>query len=69
MNIEMGAEDNVKKKILSLPEIMEAHRIYGIYDLIVKIKADDIQDLKDIITEKIRKIGKVRSTSTIFVID
>jgi DNA-binding Lrp family transcriptional regulator len=40
---------------------------YGVYDIIAKVEAADMQRLKDIITNKIRGIDTVRTTLTMIV--
>ena len=47
--------------------VEEAEMVYGIYDIIVKVKAGSIESLKKIITQKIRKIKKVTTTTTMIV--
>jgi len=42
--------------------------VYGVYDIILKIIADNTEELRSIITHKIRKIDKVQSTLTMMVI-
>jgi DNA-binding Lrp family transcriptional regulator len=47
----------------------EVQGVYGVYDIIVKITADNMDLLRNIITNKIRKIDKVYSTLTMMVIE
>ena len=48
------------KNIEAIPEIQEAHIIYGAYDIIAKLETETMQDLKEIISWKIRGQDKVR---------
>ncbi len=41
--------------------------VYGVYDFIVKIKADSRDKLKEIVTSQVRRLKKVRSTTTMIV--
>ncbi|UCD73187.1 MAG: Lrp/AsnC ligand binding domain-containing protein [Candidatus Bathyarchaeota archaeon] len=41
---------------------------YGVYDIIAKVKAEDMNKLKETITWRIRRLDKVRSTLTMIVI-
>ena len=68
INAEMGAEANVLKAASSIPEVKEAHLVYGVYDIITMVEAATMQELKDAISWKIRRIEKVRSTITMIVI-
>jgi DNA-binding Lrp family transcriptional regulator len=64
---EVGAEEEVRKKLLEEPEILEAEVVFGVYDIVVKIKADSIEQIRKIVTWKIRRIDKVTSTQTLIV--
>ncbi len=69
INTELGAEDEVKKKLMDQPEVVEAHIVYGVYDLIVKLKAETMEKIKNAVTWKIRRMDKVRSTLTMIVME
>jgi len=43
--------------------------VYGVYDLIAKIEAEDTDSLKKIVTENLRVLEKVRSTMTMICVD
>ena len=47
----------------------EVQGVYGVYDIVLKISADNADELRSIITNKIRKISKVQSTLTMMVIE
>jgi DNA-binding Lrp family transcriptional regulator len=65
MNSEVGLEENVLKKLNSIKEVKEAHTTYGVYDIIARVETNTMQELKDIISWKIRRLEKVRSTLTL----
>ncbi|RLG58352.1 Lrp/AsnC family transcriptional regulator [Candidatus Geothermarchaeota archaeon] len=67
INTELGAEDEIKKKLLEIPEVEEAHAVYGVYDIIAKVRAENLEKIKEVITWKIRRMDKVRSTLTMIV--
>jgi len=51
-----------------IDEVKEAHMVYGVYDIIARISTETMQELKDIISWKIRRLDKVRSTLTMIVV-
>ena len=61
---DIGCEQEICNKLISIPEVKEAYTLRGVYDLIVGIEADDSENLKEIIQRKIRRLDKVRSTIT-----
>ncbi|HEX9913493.1 MAG TPA: Lrp/AsnC ligand binding domain-containing protein [Candidatus Bathyarchaeia archaeon] len=68
INAEIGAESEVLKGLKEIPEVKEAHMVYGVYDIIARIQTETMQELKDIISWKIRRLDKVRSTLTMIVV-
>jgi DNA-binding Lrp family transcriptional regulator len=68
INAEIGSEGEVLKDLKAIPEVQEAHMVYGVYDIIARIETETMQDLKDTISWKIRRLDKVRSTLTMIVV-
>ena len=69
INVESGSEDEVLKELKKTEGVEEAYFSYGVYDLITRIKADTMENLKDIVTRKIRTLNKVRSTLTLIMME
>jgi DNA-binding Lrp family transcriptional regulator len=69
MNVELGAEEKVLKEVRNMPNVKECNRVYGVYDMIAKVEADSMDQLKEIISWKIRRLYGVRSTLTTIVMD
>ena len=69
VNAEVGSEDNVVKELRKMPNVKESYAVYGVYDIVAKVEAESMDKLKEIITWKIRKLDKVRSTLTTLVIE
>lgn len=69
VNAEIGAEDEVLNQLLEIPGVVEAAVVYGVYDLIAKVTASDMDTLKEIITGRIRALENVRSTLTMIVVE
>jgi len=66
-NVESGSEDKVLAELKRIEGIQEAYISYGAYDLVARVKADKMEQLKDIITYKMRTIKGVRSTLTLIM--
>jgi DNA-binding Lrp family transcriptional regulator len=69
VTVELGSEEKVLKEVRDVPHVKECRRVYGTYDMIVKVEADSMDELKEVITWKIRRLPGVRSTITTIVID
>lgn len=64
LNAELGAETEVMNVLKMIDEVKETHLIYGVYDIIARIEADTMEDLRKVIGWKVRRLTKVRSTIT-----
>ncbi len=69
INCDLGSEDSVIKEINALKGVKEVKGTYGVYDIVVKVEGGTMEELKDTITWKIRRMPKVRSTVTLIVIE
>ena len=69
INCELGHEDEIISELKNLPGVIEVEGSYGVYDMVVKIKADTMDKLKETITWNLRKIEKIKSTLTLIVIE
>ena len=68
VNVEIGADVEVLNELGLIPEIIEAHRVYGVYDIIAVVETSTMQELKDAIGFKIRSLDRVHSTMTMIVV-
>ena len=68
LNTDFGAETEVMTDMKMIVEIKEAHLVYGVYDIIARIEADTMEDLKNIISWKVRRLNRVRSTLTMITV-
>jgi len=69
INVESGSEDDVLKELKRMEGVEEAYFSYGVYDLITRVKADTMENLKDMVSRKIRTLNKVRSTLTLIMME
>jgi len=69
INAEIGSEGEVLGELKKIEGVKEAYFVYGVYDVIAKVEADSMDKLKELITWRIRRITKVRSTLTMIVIE
>ena len=73
INSELGTDVDVISQIKKIFEdekisSYEIQGVYGVFDIVIKISSDD-EKLRNLITNKIRKINHVQSTLTMMVIE
>ncbi|MBS7647307.1 MAG: Lrp/AsnC ligand binding domain-containing protein [Candidatus Bathyarchaeia archaeon] len=69
INTEIGSEADVLKDLKKIEGVEEAFAVYGVYDIICRVSAETMDKLKEIVTWRIRRLDKVRSTLTMIIIE
>ncbi len=69
INANIGSESEVLGALRKIDAVEEAYIVYGAYDVVVKVKANTVDRLKEIITWRVRRLDKVRSTTTMLVVE
>jgi DNA-binding Lrp family transcriptional regulator len=69
LRVKLGTSEFVYDALKRIPNIQEAFMVYGKYDIIVKIVAVTMAELKHFVTYTIRQQGNIRATQTMVVID
>ena len=69
INCEIGSEEEVITALKNIDTIKEVHGTFGAYDILAKIESPQVEDLRETITWKIRKIDKIHSTLTLMGIE
>lgn len=64
INCKLGCQSQVADKLKTIKNITEVIQVNGSYDIIAKVE-HTTNELRDIITWKIRKISDIASTLTI----
>jgi DNA-binding Lrp family transcriptional regulator len=66
---ELGSENDIVEKVLKIDKIKDARVVYGDYDIVVEAETDTEAQMDNLITKKIRKLDKVRTTITLGVVN
>ncbi len=65
---ELGSEDEIVRKLKHMDKVRDARVVYGDYDIVAEAEAETETQMDNLITKKIRKLEKVRSTMTLGVV-
>jgi len=68
INTEIGSEADVLGTLRKVEGVDEAFAVYGVYDIIARVKADTMDKLKEIVTWLIRRLDNVSTTLTMIVV-
>jgi Lrp/AsnC family transcriptional regulator for asnA, asnC and gidA len=69
INTDAGGEEEVFEKLKNYNEVTEAYIVYGVYDIVAKVEASDMDYLRNFVSSTIRKLPKVRSTLTMIIME
>jgi len=69
INCDLGYEEQIIEELKHISDVKEVHGTFGAYDILAKVESDNVETLRETITLKIRKIGRVRSTLTLMGIE
>ena len=69
INTDPERIEEVAKEIRKIKGVTEASMVYGVYDIIAKIQAETMDQVKEIVASHIRRMESVRSTATMIVIE
>jgi DNA-binding Lrp family transcriptional regulator len=64
---EMGSEQHVIENLLRIDEIKDVSRVWGAYDIVVKVVRPTSDAVREIIKEKIRMIDGIKTTVSLMV--
>lgn len=67
ISCEIGEEQSLYSQLKEIPEIKNCLITYGSYDIVAEFVTDSHSQINEIITSKIRKLEKIRSTITLRV--
>ena len=65
---EPASMPEVLKEVEAIEGVEEAEMVYGVYDIVAKLKTETMDQLKQIITYNIRRINNVLTTQTLLVV-
>ncbi len=64
---ETGSEQHVFENLLKIDEIKDVSRVWGAYDVVIKVVRPTSDAIREIIKEKIRMIDGIKTTITLMV--
>ena len=67
LNVDTGREDEICKELVKHDEVEEASTIYGQYDALIKVGAEDMKHLDKFILQDLRGISNITLTATMII--
>ena len=67
VSCEIGTEQELASKLKEIDAVNHVTITYGDYDIVIEAETSDAAKMDEVITSKIRKLEKIRSTITLRV--
>jgi DNA-binding Lrp family transcriptional regulator len=67
INAELLFIEDVINKLKEVPEIVDIYKVQGIYDIIARVNSDTEEKLKELVSERIRRIDRITGTVTVII--
>lgn len=65
INVSAHKEDDVYNALMAVDQIEGIRETFGQYDLIARVEAKDLRELRKLIIEKVRSVDGVIATTTL----
>ena len=67
INVDSGSEKQVINLAKSFGNVKEAHVCFGLYDVMLRVEFDSMENFKELLIHKYRKIKTIKSILFLFV--
>ncbi|HXG06581.1 MAG TPA: Lrp/AsnC family transcriptional regulator, partial [Nitrososphaera sp.] len=68
INLKEGSADEVTSRLSQYDEILEIHEIHGRFDLLLKVRARNLEEMREIVVNKIRQLPQITDAEVITVL-
>ena len=69
VSTNVGKENKVLEKIRNVDGVEEAHALWGVYDLMVTLKANSFDRIKEIIKSGLSQLAGVSNVLTLLIVE
>lgn len=67
VTLNPGTEKNILEKVSHFNEVTRVSMMYGEYDAIIKVCTEDLEELNQFLTDKLRVLPDICQTATLIV--
>lgn len=68
INVEPGLAEELTDELSKVDEVLEIHEMHGRFDLLLKVRAKDLDQMRDIVVNKIRILPHIIETELMTVL-
>ena len=65
---ESGTETKVMKLLKTTKGVEDIHLVYGAYDMVARIRAESMDELQEIVANRLGRLKEIKSSTTLIII-
>ena len=69
INTSLNAADEVFEELKACPEVQEAFKVQGVYDIIARVRAESFEDLVGIVNRRIKSLTRVQTILSMLIVE
>lgn len=69
LNCELGSTKEVIREVKKVSGVDEVKEVIGVYDIIMRVSANSVDELKETIAKQIKKSDKIFSSMTMVMVN
>ena len=69
VNTDIAGKENVLQRIKQVSGVEEAHALYGVYDFLIKVNANSIDSLREIIKYNLTQLVGIVKILTLMIVE
>lgn len=69
INCQLGKENDILNALANIDEVTTMQQTFGAYDIVCEVECPTLDEMREVITFKIRKHPDIRSTVTLTVVN
>ncbi len=69
INTSLNAADEVFQELRACPEVQEAFKVHGLYDVVARVKGENFEDLVNIVNRRIKSLSQVQTILSMLIVE
>lgn len=69
INTSINSAEEVLRELRACPEVQEAFKVTGIYDVVARVRGENFEDLVSIVNKRIKRLFQVQTILSMLIVD
>ncbi len=69
INTSLNSADEVFEEVKACPEVQEAFKVQGVYDIVARVRGETFEDLVGIVNRRIKSLPRVQTILSMLIIE